>query len=77
LRLLQLLLASCDRVVAVERLTAHVRGYRGMGDRQLLKQLVHRLRQKIEGDPAAPEYLVTVPGVGYSLKRTRAGDQAR
>ena len=37
------------------------------GDRQLLKQLVHRLRQKIEADPAAPRYLLTVPGVGYEL----------
>ena len=37
-------------------------------DRQLLKQLVHRLRQKIEQDPASPRYLVTVPGSGYRLQ---------
>ena len=50
-----------------ERLLAHVWGARGDGDRQLLKQLVHRLRQKIEPDPAAPRYLVTEPGEGYRL----------
>jgi DNA-binding response OmpR family regulator len=67
-RLLQLLMANQGHPLPVERLTGHVWGYRGMGDRQLLKQLVHRLRQKIERDPAEPDYLLTVPGVGYLLK---------
>ena len=39
-----------------------------MGDRQLLKQLVHRLRQKVERDPADPRHLVTVSGIGYLLR---------
>ena len=46
----------------------HVWGYRGMGDRQLLKQLVHRLRRKIEADPADPKHLITVSGLGYLLE---------
>ncbi|HYL04563.1 MAG TPA: helix-turn-helix domain-containing protein, partial [Thermoanaerobaculia bacterium] len=46
----------------------HVWGSRGGGDRQLVKQLVHRLRQKIELDAGQPRYLVTVAGVGYSLQ---------
>jgi DNA-binding response OmpR family regulator len=66
-RLLQILVAHAGHTVPVERLTGHVWGYRGIGDRQLLKQLVHRLRQKIERDPAAPRYLVTVAGVGYAF----------
>jgi len=37
-------------------------------DRQLLKQLVHRVRLKIERDPASPQLLKTVPGVGYRLE---------
>ena len=53
---------------AAEQLTQHVWGYPASGDRQLLKQLVHRLRQKIEADPAAPAYLITLPGLGYSLQ---------
>ena len=66
-RLMQLLLAQAGKVVSAERLLSHVWGQRGSGDRQLLKQLVHRLRQKIEPDPAAPRYLHTEPGVGYRL----------
>jgi DNA-binding response OmpR family regulator len=66
-RLLQLLLANGGHTLPLERLTSHVWGYRGLGDRQLLKQLVHRLRRKIEEDPADPRYLVTVSGLGYAL----------
>jgi DNA-binding response OmpR family regulator len=65
LRLLQLLVASAGETVAIERLLMHVWGARGGGERQLLKQLVHRLRQKIEPDPAAPRYVVTAAGEGY------------
>jgi DNA-binding response OmpR family regulator len=67
LRLLQLLLVNAGRTVATERLLTHVWGSRGGGDRQLVKQLVHRLRQKIESDAAMPRYLKNVPGVGYIL----------
>lgn len=70
-RLLQLLIANSGRPLSVERLTSRVWGCRGVGDRQLLKQLVHRLRRKIEPDPHAPAYLVTAPGVGYVLRTTR------
>jgi DNA-binding response OmpR family regulator len=45
----------------------HVWGRRNSGDRQLLKQLVHRLRQKIEPDPAEPQFLQTAAGSGYKL----------
>ena len=65
LRLLQLLVASAGETVAVERLLVHIWGARGAGERQLLKQLVHRLRQKIEPEPAVPRYLVTAAGEGY------------
>jgi len=71
-RLLQLLVANAGHPLPAERLTLHVWGYRGMGDRQLLKQLVHRVRQKIEKDPASPAYLMTVTGVGYLLQPSGA-----
>jgi DNA-binding response OmpR family regulator len=72
LRLFQILLANAGHTLPAERLLAHVWGSRGEGDRQLLKQLVHRLRQKIEADAAEPRYLVTVSGVGYALKPSAA-----
>ena len=66
-RLLQILIANAGHVVGTERLLTHVWGHRGSGDRQLLKQLVHRLRQKIETDPAEPALLQTESGAGYRL----------
>jgi DNA-binding response OmpR family regulator len=42
-------------------------GHKGAGDRQLLKQLVHRVRQKIETDPANPQILQTAATAGYKL----------
>jgi len=67
-RLLQLLLANAGQPVTTERLLVHVWGHRGGGDRQLLKQLVHRLRQKIGDNPESPQWVETVPGVGYRLR---------
>jgi DNA-binding response OmpR family regulator len=67
MRLLQMLLANAGRTVNSDRLLMQVWGHRNSGDRQLLKQLVHRLRQKIEIDPAAPQLLLTSAGSGYKL----------
>jgi len=67
LRLLQLLLANNGHTVSSDRLLTQVWGHRGAGDRELLKQLVHRVRQKTEREPANPEILQTVPGAGYRL----------
>ncbi len=67
LRLLQMLLANNGHTVSSDRLLMQVWGHRGSGDRQLLKQLVHRLRQKIEIDPANPQLLLTSAGAGYKL----------
>lgn len=40
---------------------------RGVRD-DSLAQLIRRLREKIEPDPAAPRYIFTVPGRGYRFK---------
>ena len=77
---MQILLANAGHVVATERLLSHVWGQRGSGDRQLLKQLVHRLRHKIEDDPAHPRHPATESGAGYRLvvarcRRVSAGFQ--
>ena len=67
LRLLQMLIANAGHTVSSDRLLIQVWGHRNSGDRQLLKQLVHRLRQKIEADPAIPQLLQTASGAGYKL----------
>jgi DNA-binding response OmpR family regulator len=67
LRLLQMLLAQAGRAVNSDRLLVQVWGHRGSGDRQLLKQLVHRLRHKIEANPTVPQLLQTAAPSGYKL----------
>ncbi len=67
-RLLQQLIADAGRPVSAERLLAQVWGHRGGGDRQLLKQLVHRLRLKIGAAPGAGDWLETVANVGYRMR---------
>jgi DNA-binding response OmpR family regulator len=66
-RLLQLLIAHAGQPVHADRLLAHVWGRKGGGDRQLLKQLIHRLRQKMGETPDVPRYIETIPNVGYRL----------
>jgi len=66
-RLMQALLAQAGRAVHSDRLLILVWGHRGSGDRQLLKQLVHRLRQKIEVNPGVPVLLQTATVSGYRL----------
>jgi DNA-binding response OmpR family regulator len=66
-RLMQALLAQSGRAVHSDRLLTLVWGHRGAGDRQLLKQLVHRLRNKIEPNPGTPVLLQTAAVSGYKL----------
>lgn len=66
-RLVHALATHEGRPVPTERILDHVWGVYSHGDRQLLKQLVRRLRQKIEVDPADPKRILTVHGVGYQL----------
>jgi DNA-binding response OmpR family regulator len=70
-RLLDYLMANVGQIVPIEALIDHVWGAEG-ADRDMLRQLVRRLRTKIEPDPAEPIYIETVPGLGYGLARPAA-----
>lgn len=65
-QLMETFMLNVGHVLPADTLITHVWGPAG-GDRTMLKQLVHRLRAKIEPDPSNPTYLETVPGVGYAL----------
>jgi DNA-binding response OmpR family regulator len=43
-------------------------GYTGQGDRDLVRGLISRLRNKVETDPHKPEYILTMSGIGYSFR---------
>jgi DNA-binding response OmpR family regulator len=66
LRLLQALMRDPGRVLSADALITAVWGPEG-GDRTMLKQLVYRLRAKIEDDTSRPAYIETVPGIGYAF----------
>jgi DNA-binding response OmpR family regulator len=70
-RLFELLRRNPGMVQSFEAITEHVWGSR-QGDRDMLRQLVHRLRNKVETDPSNPSCIVTVPGRGYILVETPA-----
>jgi DNA-binding response OmpR family regulator len=65
-RLLESLMLNVGQVMPAELLINAVWGIDG-GDRAMLKQLVYRLRSKLEADPAQPRLLETIPGIGYAL----------
>ncbi|HYN90155.1 MAG TPA: response regulator transcription factor [Ardenticatenaceae bacterium] len=66
-RLLHYLMVNRGTVLSSDAIIEHVWGYGDSGDRMLLKQLVRRLRRKIEADPANPRYVETIPNVGYTF----------
>ena len=53
--------------MTTEELNQRVWGYTGEVDNTMLKNVVYRLRRKIESDPASPQIIQTVTGVGYKL----------
>ena len=64
-RLLYTLITHPNQVFPAETLVENVWGYSGRGDRDLVRGLVRRVRSKIEPNPRQPQYIVTVPRVGY------------
>jgi DNA-binding response OmpR family regulator len=68
-RLLCELAASPGRLFSREVLLESVWGYEYVGDSKLVDAHVHRLRSKIEEDPASPRHIVTVRGLGYKAVR--------
>lgn len=67
-RLLDYLMVNAGHVLTTDALVDHVWGP-DRASRNMLRQLVHRLRNKIESDPSYPAYIETVSGIGYGLVR--------
>jgi DNA-binding response OmpR family regulator len=74
MRLLYYLMSRPGRTAQVDELCQRVWGYDAEGDQATLKSLVYRLRRKIEADPAKPQYLQTVTGVGYKFSPSQRPD---
>lgn len=65
-KLLETLMINAGQVMTVELLINAVWG-QDQGDRAMLKQLVYRLRSKLESVASHPIPIETIPGVGYVL----------
>lgn len=67
--LLEILLLNVGRVLTRDMLIDRVWGPHYVGDTKTLDVHVKRLRSKIEIDPADPERILTVRGLGYKYAR--------
>jgi two-component system KDP operon response regulator KdpE len=66
-KLLVELMKGGGRVVTQRQLLAAVWGPAHVKDSHYLRVYMGQLRQKLEANPARPEYIVTDPGVGYRV----------
>lgn len=64
---LRLLISTPGKTVTAERLLIQLWGTSSRRKQHMLKQLIYRLRQKVEADPAMPQLIVTTPHAGYRL----------
>jgi DNA-binding response OmpR family regulator len=65
-RLMDCLMVNVGQILTYDMIIDHVWGPRG-GDRDMLRQIIRRLRGKIEIDSNSSVYIKTVPGLGYGL----------
>jgi two-component system response regulator RegX3 len=72
--LLELLMTNAGRVLTRETLIDRVWGPHYVGDTKTLDVHVKRLRARIEDDPARPERITTIRGLGYKLEMVRPED---
>ena len=68
-KLLHLLAINANNVCTANQIVSHIWGFGNDGDTSLIKAHIRHLRQKIEPDASKPTYILTVPGVGYTLIR--------
>ena len=69
-RLLEHLMLNAGHVLTTDDLISDVWGASG-GNSEMLRQLVRRLRAKIEDDPTKPHYIQNLPGLGYAFNLKR------
>lgn len=66
--LLELLLENKNRVLTRGQIIDRVWGHDYFGDTKTLDVHIKRLRSKLEADPARPEHIITVRGLGYKFE---------
>ncbi len=62
---LRLMIRHAGKVLSTDAILTRVWGPEWIGEPDLVKQYIYRLRRKIEPDPRSPQYLHTIRGGGY------------
>jgi two-component system KDP operon response regulator KdpE len=65
--LLRQLALNANRVMLHRDLLAEVWGAEYLDDTDYLRAYIRYLRRKLEADPAHPQFILTSPGIGYTL----------
>ncbi len=68
MRMLECLMRNAQITISRDTLIDRTWGYDFVGDSNRVDVYVRRLRKKIERDPAHPEYIHTVRGIGYVFR---------
>lgn len=68
-RILAYLARNAGRVVTQDDLLTKVWGPAYRDEAHLLRVNIARLRQKVETDPGRPKFILTRPGIGYTLAK--------
>ena len=66
-KLLAILIQNAGQIVSRKALMKHVWDTEYLGDTRTLDVHICWLRQKVEEDPKAPQYILTKRGKGYTL----------
>jgi DNA-binding response OmpR family regulator len=74
--LLYTLILHQGQTLPTETIIERVWGYGGEGSTELVRGIVSRLRTKIESNRKNPQYILTVPGVGYQFVPGKAAPSA-
>jgi len=72
-RVLHFLMSHYGQVVETDVLVERVWGYTESEGASLVKNVIYRLRQKIEPDPGHPRYIRQVSGLGYIFRTGQTG----
>src|SRR6266496_678721 len=68
-RIISFLARNAGRVVTQADLLTKVWGPEYKDEAHLLRVNIARLRAKVESDPGHPRYILTRPGIGYTLSK--------
>lgn len=72
--LIKLLVQNAGRALTHQRMLKEIRGIEFEANIHLLQVHVSNLRHKLEPEPSQPQYILTVPGIGYRFRPVTHSD---